>query len=174
MRSSISNSSKGQAAHPFETKRRRDLALRLMAGRRTRPFAPEPVVALGTIALYPLVGRSVGLTRERSHILPASNTIPLLLPSNCFVFGAILIAPANSGDSSMIYGLSTVICQTMSKPVTLNSRDLPKAGVSIRAAVTRDKQRDVLKTNAWSAPHMKESVLSREKKAPSPETGLGS
>jgi DNA polymerase len=40
---------------------------------------PSLVVALGATALYTLMGRSVGLTKERAHILQAANAIPLLV-----------------------------------------------------------------------------------------------
>ncbi|RWY67618.1 UdgX family uracil-DNA binding protein [Rhizobium sp. WSM1325] len=40
---------------------------------------PSLVVALGATALYTLMGRSVGLTKERSHILQAANATPLLV-----------------------------------------------------------------------------------------------
>jgi DNA polymerase len=36
-------------------------------------------VALGATALYSLMGRSVGLTKERGHILQAANGTPVLV-----------------------------------------------------------------------------------------------
>ncbi|TAV64649.1 uracil-DNA glycosylase [Rhizobium leguminosarum] len=40
---------------------------------------PDLIVALGATALYSLMGRSVGLTKERGHILQAANGTPVLV-----------------------------------------------------------------------------------------------
>ncbi|KAA0687963.1 uracil-DNA glycosylase [Neorhizobium sp. P12A] len=40
---------------------------------------PDLIVALGATALYALMGRSVGLTKERGHILPAASGTPILV-----------------------------------------------------------------------------------------------
>nr|WP_245488393.1 UdgX family uracil-DNA binding protein [Rhizobium ruizarguesonis] len=40
---------------------------------------PDLIVALGATALYTLMGRSVGLTKERGHILAAANGKPILV-----------------------------------------------------------------------------------------------
>ena len=40
---------------------------------------PDLIVALGAPALYTLMGRSVGLTKERGHVLPAASGTPILV-----------------------------------------------------------------------------------------------
>jgi uracil-DNA glycosylase family protein len=40
---------------------------------------PDLIVALGATALYALMGRSVGLTKERGHVLQATNDVPVLV-----------------------------------------------------------------------------------------------
>lgn len=40
---------------------------------------PDLIVALGATALYVLMGRSVGLTKERGHVLPAASGTPVLV-----------------------------------------------------------------------------------------------
>ncbi len=40
---------------------------------------PDLIVALGATALYTLMGRSVGLTKERGHVLPAASGTPILV-----------------------------------------------------------------------------------------------
>jgi DNA polymerase len=40
---------------------------------------PDLIVALGATALYALMGRSGGLTRERGHVLPAATGTPILV-----------------------------------------------------------------------------------------------
>lgn len=40
---------------------------------------PRLIVALGATALYSLMGRSVGLTKERAHILKTAKAAPLLV-----------------------------------------------------------------------------------------------
>ncbi|NKJ08330.1 UdgX family uracil-DNA binding protein [Rhizobium sp. SG741] len=40
---------------------------------------PDLIVALGATALYTLMGRSVGLTKERGHVLPAASGTPVLV-----------------------------------------------------------------------------------------------
>jgi DNA polymerase len=40
---------------------------------------PDLIVALGATALYALMGRSVGLTRERGHVLQAANGLQILV-----------------------------------------------------------------------------------------------
>jgi len=40
---------------------------------------PDLIVALGATALYALMGRSVGLTKERGHVLQAANGTPILV-----------------------------------------------------------------------------------------------
>lgn len=40
---------------------------------------PDLIVALGATALYALMGRSVGLTKERGHVLPAASGTPVLV-----------------------------------------------------------------------------------------------
>jgi DNA polymerase len=40
---------------------------------------PNLIVALGATALYALMGRSVGLTKERGHVLPAASGTPILV-----------------------------------------------------------------------------------------------
>lgn len=40
---------------------------------------PRLIVALGATALYSLMGRSVGLTKERAHILKTASATPLLV-----------------------------------------------------------------------------------------------
>jgi uracil-DNA glycosylase family protein len=40
---------------------------------------PDLIVALGATALYTLMGRTVGLTKERGHVLPAANGMQILV-----------------------------------------------------------------------------------------------
>jgi uracil-DNA glycosylase family protein len=44
---------------------------------------PDLIVALGATALYALMGRSVGLTKERGHVLQAANGMHVLSASAC-------------------------------------------------------------------------------------------
>jgi uracil-DNA glycosylase family protein len=48
-------------------------------GGELEALQPDLIVALGATALYTLMGRTVGLTKERGHVLPAANGMQILV-----------------------------------------------------------------------------------------------